>query len=441
MAAPEDDGFGERLQELEALRSMFTEEELLVEDSDFSDPAIAPQVLALLDLHLSICLGSPPVKLSVTLPHDYPEKSRPILRLEASGAPKADIEAMVSSLSAAAAEHAGEVCVYDLCVKMQEELLPTAPWLQGGQVDVSRAGSVAQEAEVDQAEETLVAVIRIDHMNDSGAYCKKLREWARQVGLWGALFFRIPDKSSRWEDIFLFLTCASHDGLSSFVNNLRTQHVDKNSRGAKCKERKSEILFRGSFKIPLEGNSWPWEAGVPGSGGAAIASASRSARAEVLPDLEYTSCEAAQATLVASLRFVGLEAPAGLAASVVETAAKSASLGGPVVRDCAKGIGCLIAVAVRPNAKQGSQITNAALLVAGLADCIRVDVAAAPKEGEANRELCTFLARALGVSKGSVSVARGGASKSKEVFVEGLLAKDVLGRLADSAGAGKTESP
>ena len=56
---------------------------------------------------------------------------------------------------------------------------------------------------------------------------------------------------------------------------------------------------------------------------------------------------------------------------------------------------------------------------------LAVRVRAAPVEGEANAALEALVAKALGVRRSAVSVARGGQSRLKAVAVEGASAEDV----------------
>jgi uncharacterized protein len=60
---------------------------------------------------------------------------------------------------------------------------------------------------------------------------------------------------------------------------------------------------------------------------------------------------------------------------------------------------------------------------------LKVAVSAPPVDGEANAAVCALLARALGVARSRVSVARGDSSRRKTVRVEGV-AVDVVVRLA-----------
>lgn len=60
---------------------------------------------------------------------------------------------------------------------------------------------------------------------------------------------------------------------------------------------------------------------------------------------------------------------------------------------------------------------------------LKVRVRSAPVDGEANAALEAVLARALGLSKSAVKVARGAAARLKQVAVEGLSEGEIRARL------------
>lgn len=62
---------------------------------------------------------------------------------------------------------------------------------------------------------------------------------------------------------------------------------------------------------------------------------------------------------------------------------------------------------------------------------LKVRVRARPVEGEANDALIRLLAKALGLSRSSVSLARGGQSRLKMIVVEGLDDTELRARLTD----------
>ena len=85
--------------------------------------------------------------------------------------------------------------------------------------------------------------VRIDHMNDRGAYARLLRAWAApDIG--AKLSYRAapkPNRPRRVEDAFLTLD-GPQDAISHFLRRLRTELVDVDSKGKRCKERCSTIV-------------------------------------------------------------------------------------------------------------------------------------------------------------------------------------------------------
>jgi uncharacterized protein (TIGR00251 family) len=57
---------------------------------------------------------------------------------------------------------------------------------------------------------------------------------------------------------------------------------------------------------------------------------------------------------------------------------------------------------------------------------IKITVAAQPEDGRANAELCTFLSKKLGISKSSVQIKSGHASRRKIVFCSGASKEKLL---------------
>ena len=83
--------------------------------------------------------------------------------------------------------------------------------------------------------------------------------------------------------------------------------------------------------------------------------------------------------------------------------------------------------------KQQTALTNAQELQQRRAAAARFDVAAQPRNGAANKALCSHLATALGVKAGDVSVASGHKARQKVIAVEGLPLPEVERRLLDAA--------
>lgn len=69
--------------------------------------------------------------------------------------------------------------------------------------------------------------------------------------------------------------------------------------------------------------------------------------------------------------------------------------------------------------------------ILGIVDgVLRLSVQAPPVEGAANEKAREFLAKTLGISKGSVSLERGHASRDKSFRIDGMAADDISGRLS-----------
>jgi len=88
-------------------------------------------------------------------------------------------------------------------------------------------------------------LIRIDHMNDQKGYQKLLKKWASQLGLRGVLYWKMGER--RVEDVFVALV-GDHDGeqIKEFSTRLRTQYVDVNLRGIRCRERQSKVIWEST---------------------------------------------------------------------------------------------------------------------------------------------------------------------------------------------------
>jgi uncharacterized protein (TIGR00251 family) len=57
---------------------------------------------------------------------------------------------------------------------------------------------------------------------------------------------------------------------------------------------------------------------------------------------------------------------------------------------------------------------------------IKIAVAAPPEDGKANAELCKFLSKKLGISKSSVQIKSGHASRRKIIFCHGASKEKLL---------------
>ena len=61
---------------------------------------------------------------------------------------------------------------------------------------------------------------------------------------------------------------------------------------------------------------------------------------------------------------------------------------------------------------------------------LQVRIAAPPVKGKANRELITFLSKALGIGKDSLTIAKGHTSRNKVIAIDGLSQEEIIKRLS-----------
>ena len=67
-------------------------------------------------------------------------------------------------------------------------------------------------------------------------------------------------------------------------------------------------------------------------------------------------------------------------------------------------------------------------------DALKVRLMAPPVEGEANHELCQFLARCFDVSRQNVQLLSGKSTRQKRVLIEGKTAQAIHDRLSQILG-------
>ena len=89
-----------------------------------------------------------------------------------------------------------------------------------------------------------------------------------------------------------------------------------------------------------------------------------------------------------------------------------------------------VTVRVTPNARRNEVIGWEEPEQPGAPPVLRIKLRVPPIEGRANRELTTYLAERLGLSKSAVSLAHGEKSRSKVVEITGLDEAEVMSRLA-----------
>lgn len=95
-------------------------------------------------------------------------------------------------------------------------------------------------------------MLHIDHMNDHVAYMKLLQRWADNSGLSGLVVY--CDTGRRVHDVIICLQ-GEVRAVTAYLHQLRTELVDVDSKGRKCRERQSTVLCRrpaGTHKAGCE---------------------------------------------------------------------------------------------------------------------------------------------------------------------------------------------
>jgi len=91
--------------------------------------------------------------------------------------------------------------------------------------------------------------------------------------------------------------------------------------------------------------------------------------------------------------------------------------------DSAQPPHCLLTIKAVPNAPKSA-------LVGWLGDALKIRLKSPPVDGKANAELCRFLAEALGLPRGAVTLATGAAAREKRVRIAGLSLDQVREKIA-----------
>lgn len=204
--------------------------------------------------------GRGTVTLGASLPTNYPAAEAPALELSATHLSRDAIARVLRELRSLASERTARAAPDGF--ECLSELAQAA-------ADLSAAAAADDEARRRAAESNpgangdegrAHAVVRIDHMNDGRGYTKTLRRWSRELAVDARVFYACPESSGevrkgsegsiegppsgpagRVEGVYAVLG-GDGDDVRSFLTRLRTEFVDVDAKGARCKERKSTVM-------------------------------------------------------------------------------------------------------------------------------------------------------------------------------------------------------
>lgn len=85
------------------------------------------------------------------------------------------------------------------------------------------------------------ALLLLDHMHDRAGYSRTIKSWCKELGISGALIFQGGGPGG-CSPLILVLLRGSPADVDEYLRRQRTETVDVDSRGRKCKERMMRVL-------------------------------------------------------------------------------------------------------------------------------------------------------------------------------------------------------
>ncbi|KAF5842056.1 hypothetical protein DUNSADRAFT_9625 [Dunaliella salina] len=82
---------------------------------------------------------------------------------------------------------------------------------------------------------TTLLLLRLDHMHSRAIYCRTVSKWASDLGLTGRIIFK--------DRLILILLEGEEQHVKQYLVCHRTQNVDIDSRGRKCRERMMTVAL------------------------------------------------------------------------------------------------------------------------------------------------------------------------------------------------------
>ncbi|EFJ47435.1 hypothetical protein VOLCADRAFT_92146 [Volvox carteri f. nagariensis] len=178
-----------------------------------------------------------------------------------------------------AAADVGRPCLHELCERAQAAL---DQWAAAEGAPDTREGVTEPEAEMEGSAAAAklpaagdggcgacgntaglqVLLIRLDHMHNRALYGKIIGSWVRELRLTGRLIFQ--------KNLILLLLEGDGDALREYLVRHRTESVDVDSRGRKCKERMMNVVVQQPVRPSMEvpgGRQWQRQRQRQGGGG------------------------------------------------------------------------------------------------------------------------------------------------------------------------------
>lgn len=182
-------------------------------------------------------------RVRFTLPTTYPQFEPAYVTVEHSSLVRRELEPLTRALQEKSAAMVGEESVLAL---MQEarELIDIVQ-------NERRLCVFASEAESHSEQQVQTVLLRIDHMNDSTTYVKKLHGWVKDLELSGQIYYKMRDTpvnassggakvtpKGRAENIVVLI---EGEQTAAFMKLLRTAKLTTQDR----REKKSSVVWEG----------------------------------------------------------------------------------------------------------------------------------------------------------------------------------------------------
>lgn len=176
--------------------------------------------------------------------------------------PRAALDDLGAALQQQAEQAAGEAggaeCLYQLAERLREALSDLMPrGSSGADGPVGDAMAAGEAAAGDAAgggvggfDGVRRVLLRLDHVRNRPMYTKTVRRWTKELGLTGRMIF--------CRALILIVLEGSYLAVAQYLVKARTEVVDVDSAGRKCRERMMDVL---------EDNYCQGAAGGRGNGG------------------------------------------------------------------------------------------------------------------------------------------------------------------------------
>lgn len=222
--------------ELDVLCSIYPECSVSVQSADDTTTVVLP---------LSPDDGgvvSTPLRLIIDISTAYPgEDGSLTARVQVSGAgvDAAALDTLRATVAGFCQSHGADECLVDLILLATEvyEAGLKAAVQPDSATDRKSAGPACDETQPLLPARRCRYLLRVDHMNSPKSYCATLASWCSELNISGCILSCLRGRLG-----ILILIDGTPPAIKEYLRRHRTQYVDIDKRGTKCKERLLDVL-------------------------------------------------------------------------------------------------------------------------------------------------------------------------------------------------------